>query len=122
MPPSRRLSDDQVTLIAMWIQQGAKKTSCAATVCDTSNITYSQKVNGIMQKNCTSGCHSGNNPSGNIDLSNYNGVKESADNGGLMGSIEHRSGYSAMPENSAKLSTCDILLVQKWIDAGAPNN
>jgi mono/diheme cytochrome c family protein len=92
--------------------------------CDTSNVTYSNTVSGIMAVNCNV-CHStssANANGGGIQLDSYTKLKVYVDNGKLMGSINHAGGYSPMPKNATKLSSCDISKVQAWINAGAPNN
>jgi mono/diheme cytochrome c family protein len=68
------------------------------------------------------GCHNPNSLGGSIDLSAYNGVKAVAINGRLMGSINHASGFVAMPQGGNKLQDCQIQQVEKWIQAGSPNN
>ena len=55
-------------------------------------------------------------------MGNYTADKTMALNGKLMGTINHASGFSAMPKGGAKLSNCQIAVVQKWVTAGAPNN
>jgi hypothetical protein len=91
--------------------------------CDTANITYSGSVKPILQNNCY-GCHSNSTSSfgGNIRLEDYADVKIRADNGSLVGSITHSGGFSPMPKGAAKLQDCDIAVVQRWVEAGAPNN
>jgi hypothetical protein len=42
--------------------------------------------------------------------------------GRLLGSIQHASGFSPMPEGSAKMNACNITKIRKWIQAGALNN
>jgi uncharacterized membrane protein len=124
MPPSpyNRLTDEQITTIALWIEQGAKNTACSSsTTCDTSNITLSGTVKPILENYCT-GCHAGSAPSGNISLTNYNGIKASADNGSLLGSVEHASSFAAMPPDASKLSACQISKIEKWIALGAKND
>jgi hypothetical protein len=91
------------------------------TACDTTTVTYSSSVVPMLLSNCTS-CHGGSAPSAGINLSAYAGVKAQADNGKLWGSISHAAGFSAMPKNAAKMSTCNLAKIKKWIDAGAPNN
>lgn len=93
----------------------------ASEVCDTTNITYAGKVVQILQRSCYS-CHSQNVPSGNVVLDNYAGVKTVADNGKLVGSIDHLTGYSSMPQNLPQLSECDRLTIKKWIQNGIANN
>jgi len=122
MPPSGnpKLTKDQVSLIKQWIVEGAKNTTNCNT-CDTSVYTYSGAVQGIMSNNCIS-CHSGSLQNGGVDLSTYNGVKTVALNGKLIGTITHSVGFSPMPQGANQLSDCNITQIQKWIDAGVPNN
>lgn len=124
MPPSpyERLSDEQISTIALWIEEGAQNTTnCASNLCDTTAITFSTAIKPILQTYCY-GCHAGSAPQGNINLSNYTGVKTTAQNGTLVGSIEHTGNYSPMPQNANKLSTCTIEKFKIWVAAGAPNN
>jgi hypothetical protein len=90
-------------------------------VCDTSNITYSATVSAILASNCT-GCHNSSNASGSVILDNYNGVRTVALNGKLTGSIDHLSGYSPMPKNTAQLNSCDRTKIRLWVENGATDN
>ena len=120
--PYKRLTDDQLQTIALWIEQGAQHTTdCATAGCDTSNITFSGSVKPVLTTYCT-GCHSGSAPSGSIGLDTYEGTKISATNGSLLGSVQHAQGYSPMPQGSNKLSDCSISTIKKWIDLGAKND
>ncbi|MCB0571911.1 MAG: hypothetical protein KDC66_19220 [Phaeodactylibacter sp.] len=119
--PYSALTDEQISTIALWIDEGAEKTTCTVSACDTTNVTYTQSVRPIIVNYCT-GCHSGSSPSGNISYSDYAGVKATATNGKLMGSITHAQGYSPMPQNANKLSACNIALIRTWVNQGAPNN
>lgn len=83
--------------------------------------TFSVNVLPLLNKRCNS-CHGGSSPSGGIVLTSYTEVIKYVNNGSLMGSINQESGYSAMPKNSNKMSTCEISTIQKWIDLGALNN
>src|SRR5437868_2705424 len=62
--------------------------------CDTSNVTYSTTITGILNTNGCAGCHSGSAPSGNISLTTYAGFKAKVDDGRLWGAINHLSGFS----------------------------
>jgi uncharacterized membrane protein len=94
----------------------------ALTNCDTvGTISYSAKVVPILQQKCYS-CHSVSFPSGNVAMSTYATDKAIAVNGSLYGSINHANGYSPMPKGAAKMTTCEIATIKKWIDAGSPNN
>jgi hypothetical protein len=91
--------------------------------CDTSNVTYSNSVAPVFANangaNCNS-CHSSSNPSGNIVTDNYASVKANISR--IRGAINHQSGYSQMPQNGSKLSTCELTKIDIWINQGMPNN
>ncbi len=92
--------------------------------CDTSNVTFSDAVQPVLSQYCYS-CHSNTTAAalgGNIKLEDYSEVKIEADNGRLLGAIDHSPGYSAMPKGAGKLNDCSISLFRIWIDNGAPNN
>lgn len=93
----------------------------AGIACDSSAVTYSGKVLSIIQSNCYS-CHGSGNVLGNVNLDGHANLKAYADNGKLSGAINHRTGYSAMPQGAGKLSDCDIQVIEKWISDGTPNN
>jgi mono/diheme cytochrome c family protein len=121
MPPSpyAPLSSEQIQTIREWILQGAVNNEC--TDCNMDNITFSGTVWAIIQNSCT-GCHNSSNTQGGISIENYNEVVALGQNGSLMGTINHDSGYVAMPYNGAQLSQCKIDQVQDWVDQGMPNN
>lgn len=89
--------------------------------CDTGNVTYSGKVLSIIQPNCYS-CHGSGSTQGNVNLDGHTNLKVYADNGQLSAAINHKTGYTAMPQGSPKLSDCDIQVIEKWISDGSPNN
>ena len=89
--------------------------------CDTTNSTYSADVAPILQANCYS-CHGNGANKGGVKLDAYSNVKDEAQDGALLGTISHASGYPPMPEGGAKLSDCDINTIKSWIDNGAQNN
>lgn len=118
-PPLPAMTTDQITLIQKWINQGAKNNSCSS--CDTTNFKYSTAIKPLIQNKCQ-GCHNPSSLGGSIDLSTYTGVRTVALNGRLYGTIAWLPGYSAMPKNGYKLSSCEITQVQKWINNGALND
>ena len=91
---------------------------CTDTV---GTVSYMQKVVPILQSSCY-GCHAGASPSGNQLMGTYAADKAMAQNGKLMGTINHAAGFSPMPKSAAKLNSCKIATIKKWIDAGMPNN
>ena len=119
--PNSDLTTDQKALIGKWINEGAKNTVTCGSVCDSNQFKYSTNVSVIMGTYCL-GCHSGSAPSGGINLSAYNGVRNVAISGRLVGAVSHAPGYSPMPKNASKLSTCQITQIRKWVSSGSPNN
>lgn len=95
-----------------------------ASACDTTAVTYSQTVTGILSARCYV-CHNTTSAAASgagIQLDGYNKLKVYVDNGRLVGAITHAGGFSPMPKNATKLSNCDIARIQAWIRNGAPNN
>ena len=92
------------------------------TNCDTSNVTYSTTIKGLLNTYTCLTCHIGSNPSGGFALDTYTGVKTKVNDGTFWGAINHLPGFSPMPQGYIKMSDCDIKKVKTWIDAGAPNN
>lgn len=91
------------------------------SACDTVNIKYATGVVPILQANCYS-CHGNGASEGGVTLDNYTAIRAVANNGSLLGTISHASGYTAMPINGAKLSDCNINKIRSWINNGAQNN
>jgi hypothetical protein len=125
-PPSKKLSNDQINIISLWIQQGAKNETCNPNYglplgCKTENTTYSGFVKKIIDSQCI-GCHKSSNPSGGINLEGYSNVKISVDNGKFFNSINWVSSYVKMPLNGSKMDTCTLNKIKYWIDNGAKNN
>jgi hypothetical protein len=94
------------------------------TQCDTSNVTFSVSVKNVLSSNSCLICHSNATASagGGIKLEDYTNVKAYTDNGQLLGSVMHQSGYSPMPKNGGSLNACDIAILKKWIAVQTPNN
>ncbi len=90
--------------------------------CDTtSTVSYNAKIVPILNTQCYS-CHISASAGGGIVMGTYATDKVIAVNGKLYGSVNHASGYSAMPKGAPQLDACQLLLIKKWIDAGSPNN
>lgn len=89
--------------------------------CDTGAVTYAGTVAPLLQARCT-GCHGSSGPAGGLNLSSYAQVRAVAANGQLMGTVSHAPGFRPMPQGGTKLSDCDLAKLQRWVDAGAPNN
>jgi uncharacterized membrane protein len=122
MPPKNSgitMTQAQKDIIAKWINQGAKNLSCNPSFgqCDTMNVKFSSFVALLVQNKCQ-GCHNSTLPL----LTNYTQIKASVQSGKFAGSINHTAGFSAMPQGSAKLPTCELNKINAWIKAGALNN
>lgn len=125
MPPSPNLplTSTELEYIKYWIHTGAKNLdNCIAKTCDTVNVSFSGKIQPLINTWCV-GCHNTSNAGGGFDLSTYQGVKNSiTPTNRLSGSIEHLSGYSSMPKGATMLDPCDIKAIQNWISSSYPNN
>ena len=123
MPPSGspQLTPAQEQAIYNWILQGAPSNSCNA--CDTTNVTYSADSAPIFSAKCN-GCHGGNAPDGNLDLTQWSTCNLIAVNTMLEGSIKHLGNYAHMPPyvDDSYLPACDIYKLMIWARNGAPNN
>jgi len=119
--PNEPLTSAQINAISLWILQGAKHTTCNDIPCDTLNVTFTGSILPITDTYCK-GCHSGSNPDGGVTLTNYTTVKASIASGRFMGSVEQKTGFTAMPKGSSKLPACNITQLKKWINNGMPNN
>lgn len=89
--------------------------------CDTTIITWEYPIKEVMEKNCVP-CH-------NADL-HYNGVRHDVyqlelivvNDGRLNGVVNHLPGYPQMPYQLPQLPECERLLINTWIERGAPEN
>jgi cytochrome c5 len=126
MPPDRPLSQQQRTLIHIWIAQGALNNSCIESSCDTSGtIAFSTQVRPVINNNCT-GCHNSSFSNGGVNLDGYAQVKTYAEamiNGTpvIVGVINYMPGFANMPPQG-KLDDCSIRKIELWIDQGVADN
>lgn len=126
MPPApmQALSADKIQLIANWINQGAKNSTCQSantgTLPDSTIISYSKHIKPLIDTYCL-GCHNGLGASGGVQLDSYTNIKVYANNGLLYGTIAQLNGYAAMPVGG-KLTDCEIKAFKLWIDQGKQNN
>jgi hypothetical protein len=87
--------------------------------CDTLTISYIKDLAPIFETNCNT-CHSGSSAPAGIKTDSYSGVK--ADFTRIMGSVEHKQGFSPMPQDGNKLSDCNIDKLKRWNTLGKPDN
>ncbi len=110
-----KLSNCEIDLIEIWINDTTFIMPPDTTECDTSFITYPGTVYPIFEANCIS-CHAPPTPEGGIDLTNFENVAFIAQSGALMGSIKHLPDYEPMPNDAPPLTECEILQIQMWIN------
>jgi len=86
----------------------------------TDEISFSVDVQPIIMNSCAvSGCHSGANPTNNMNFTTYENVFLHRE---LIGkSIRHESGVTPMPFGP-QLQADQISKISCWIEQGAPNN
>lgn len=89
--------------------------------CDTSSVSYSTVIVPFLEQACNS-CHNTQTPLGGINLEDFNQVKQTGNNGSLVGSMKQNPNYSIMPPSGEKMPDCNILQVETWINDGMPNN
>ncbi|QHT66327.1 hypothetical protein GXP67_06475 [Rhodocytophaga rosea] len=93
----------------------------AINPCDTVTVTYTLDVLPVLQTTCYP-CHNQAAASGGVILEGYNQAKAIAGSGRLLGAISHSPGFTPMPKDGAKLPSCDITKISRWIEAGMPEN
>lgn len=94
------------------------------TSCDTTGLTFNSNVLPVFKAYCYS-CHSTmefDASGGNVNLQDFNGLKQVAISGTLMGALTHDPRYSPMPKGGNKLDTCSITKIKIWIDKGTLND
>jgi mono/diheme cytochrome c family protein len=86
--------------------------------------TFESLQSDIFEPRCVS-CHSGANPDGNVDMSDYQKItadRRLVDPGHPETSLVYTEVHSGdMPEGGPKLSNSQIKAINDWILAGAPN-
>lgn len=108
-------------MLALLIVFGCKKEEVQVFDCTGLTPTYTSDIKAILDANCnTSGCHDVNTVAGNIDLSTYANAKTESEKERFLGSIQHKSGYRAMPDNEPKLSDALIQKISCWVQNGSP--
>lgn len=96
--------------------------------CDTVTVTFSGTISTIIELNCSNpnfnpggSCHEAGSPI--ADYTTYAGFKAKVDNGQLRERVlNQRTMPPPFSEGPRALSACDMKLIERWLDAGAPNN
>lgn len=91
----------------------------ATGTCDTAVVTYNSKIAPVLGEQCVS-CHNSGVISGNVRLDNFQEVSAAANSGKLLPAVKHQSGGSKNMPPGGKLSDCNILVIETWINRGLP--
>ncbi len=126
LPPYDPLSIEEIALIKDWIEKGAPETIDCQSACDSTlinpvNVSFQNQVLPILDAKCN-GCHSGPSPDGGIDQSTWSAVKATVNDGSFLGCIKHEGGFSPMPKFASKLPSCEIDVIETWVNEGALDN
>lgn len=106
------------TALSTGCYKDSKEAMYPSVGCDTTNITWTKDIKGIVNNSCAlSGCHDAA-ASGGYNFNTYSGVKTMVDNNRFLAVIESGS----MPKNASKLDNCTINKVRRWINNGALEN
>jgi hypothetical protein len=109
------------TVLVTVFAWSCKKDSIATVDCTGSTPTYGTPVKKILDSYCaTSGCHGATNPAKGLDYSSYGQAKINCAKDNFRGSIQHLSGYEAMPKGGSKLADADLKALNCWVQNGMP--
>lgn len=90
----------------------------ASQTCDTVAVSYDKTIRPIIESTCSiTSCHVAGG-TGNGIFGSYAGVKEKVDNGSFR---ERVVNLQNMPPN-VPLNSCQIKLIEAWLDQGSLNN
>ncbi len=88
--------------------------------CDTAGVSYAGFIRPLLDNKCTPSCHSGAQPTGNLDFTQYAVVRTAAIDGRLYAAVTRSVDW--MPQNGPRLDNCTLSMIDAWIKAGALNN
>jgi hypothetical protein len=88
------------------------------SVCDTTNMTFTANIQPILNSGTCLSCHTGSGAFGNIRLDSYQAVADIAPR--MLKSVKHDPslGISQWMPPGGKLSDCQILQIEAWINQG----
>ncbi|MBK6543891.1 MAG: hypothetical protein IPO78_12355 [Saprospiraceae bacterium] len=89
--------------------------------CDTMEVSYNLDVSPILQSRCYN-CHGNNNTVSIYEFEGYTDFLNFIALNRFLGSINHESGFTAMPLGGEKIPNCEIKILEAWINQGTLNN
>ncbi len=141
MPPNNALPEDKRILIRIWINQGAKETTCSTSDTNTGGTTtqttqsgtlwacYDRDIQPILTNSCAiSGCHNSTTHKEGYDFSTYAKTLNAIKSGNPGNSVLYKvitastSSENFMPPKPySSLSKAAIDTIYSWIKRGALN-
>lgn len=98
----------------------------AVDPCDTLAVSFADTILPIMTVTCAPsgsgvGCHLPGNGA-RPTISDYTTIKDLVDQGRIEARVFNGDPSPMPPSGNPVLTPCEKKLLQRWIDAGAPNN
>ena len=140
MPPDNALPEDKRILIRLWIEQGAKETTCTTSSTSSGTTTettqsgtlwacYDRDIQPILMSSCAvSGCHNATTHKDGVDLSSYQTAIVRIKAGdpthsSIYNAITAKSGSEELmpPKPYSPLSKAAIDTIYSWIKRGGLN-
>ncbi|HEY5908177.1 MAG TPA: DUF1549 domain-containing protein, partial [Vicinamibacteria bacterium] len=120
MPPGPPLPDEQIAILAAWVDSGAPWPDESAT----GAVDFVRDIQPILQASCFT-CHSGEKPAGQTRFdARSTAMKVIAPGNGAQSRLIQRvrgEGHEPqMPFQQPPLAEAKIALLRRWIDEGAP--
>jgi hypothetical protein len=107
--------------LALLSLAACKKEAITEYDCTGITPTYTNDVQPILENSCAIiGCHNFGSAQGGISFADYAGTKAANNKNRLLGAIQHKSGYRAMPEGGPQLPDSSIKLISCWVQNGMP--
>ena len=95
-----------------------------AQPCDTTHITYNEKIDSLFATNTCYTCHATSvapPDGGGLQLDIYSVAKENINR--VYGAVSHQTGFKRMPPGQSEtIDPCAIKIIQIWKDSGMPEN
>ena len=89
--------------------------------CNGSAPTYTSDIKAILDASCAkSGCHDPITKQNGYDFSTYATAKPISQMEVFLGAVQHKDGYTPMPDDGPKLSNDKIMLLTCWVQNGSP--
>lgn len=86
--------------------------------CDTTAVSYNTDIKPIIDANCIS-CHAPGGEQESSPILNYEDLKKYTGNRDL---VNRTNGTNSLMPPSGKMNSCNVALIEAWVNQGALNN